>query len=62
MTRIKAAITRDIVLTRPRSISREDYERSIRERLDRLFAGGEAMGAEPAAGPAPTGPAPAATV
>jgi len=54
VTRIKAAITRDIVLTRPRSISREDYERSIRERLDVIFNGREALGAEPAAGPAPT--------
>jgi hypothetical protein len=48
VARIKAAIIRDIVLTRPRSISREEFERSIRERVDRLFTGHETLGAEPA--------------
>ncbi|THD53006.1 MAG: hypothetical protein E8A12_19170 [Phenylobacterium sp.] len=44
VTVIKDAIAKDIVLTRPRSASRDDYERSIRERLDSLFSGQEAVG------------------
>ena len=44
VTIIKDAIAKDIVLTRPRSASRDEYERSIRERLDSLFSGEEAVG------------------
>ena len=42
--RIKDAIAKDIVLSCPRSVSREDYDRSVRQRLDRVFAGEEAVG------------------
>lgn len=45
--RIKDAIARDIVLTRPRSAARSDYEDSIRQRLDALFAGHEKLEPEP---------------
>lgn len=41
--RIKDAIAKDIALSRPRSAPREDYERSIRERLDALFVGKESL-------------------
>ena len=47
--RIKDAIVRDIMLTRPRSVSREEFERTIRPRLDALFAGEAAVGREPTA-------------
>jgi len=36
--RIKDAIAKDISLSRPRSVSREEYLGHIRERLDGLFA------------------------
>jgi hypothetical protein len=45
--RIKEAIAKDIALSRPRSAPKEDYERSIRERLDRLFAGKESLSESP---------------
>jgi hypothetical protein len=45
--RIKDAIAKDIALSRPRSAPREDYERSIRERLDGLFAGKESLTESP---------------
>jgi hypothetical protein len=45
--RIKEAIAKDIALSRPRSAPREDYERSIRERLDALFAGKESLSESP---------------
>lgn len=38
---IKEAIARDIAPTRPRSDSREEYKRTVGERLDGLFAGAE---------------------
>ena len=47
IARIKDAIARDIALTRPRSIQRDVYERSIRERLDKLFGGDEPVGETP---------------
>jgi hypothetical protein len=37
--RIKDAIAKDISLSRPRSISRDEYMGLVRERLDGLFAG-----------------------
>jgi hypothetical protein len=49
--RIKEAIARDIALTRPRSVSREEYERTVRERLDGLFAGAEDGPSAPEATP-----------
>jgi hypothetical protein len=39
--RIKDAIAKDIAITRPRSTSREEYQRMVRERLDGLFLGKE---------------------
>ncbi len=44
ITRIKDAIFDDIALSRPSSLSREEFERSTRRRLDRLFAGEEKVG------------------
>ena len=35
--RIKDAIARDLVLSRPRNAWRSDYESSIRHRLDEVF-------------------------
>ncbi|MFI4965978.1 MAG: hypothetical protein ACHP9T_11500 [Caulobacterales bacterium] len=46
VTRIKDAIAKDISLSRPRSAPREDYERSLRERLDGLFGGKQPVGGE----------------
>lgn len=48
VNRIKDAIAKDIALSRPRSASREEYERTVRERLDGLFNGKEPLGGEPA--------------
>jgi hypothetical protein len=45
--RIKEAIAKDIALSRPRSTPKEEHERSIRERLDRLFAGKESLSDSP---------------
>jgi hypothetical protein len=47
VARIKEAIAKDIALSRPRSVSRDDYERSIRLRLDSLFSGQETIGSGP---------------
>jgi hypothetical protein len=41
LTRIKDAILLDLCLTRPRSLSKEEFEHSTRRRLDALFAGEE---------------------
>lgn len=45
ITRIKEAIFDDVALSRPSSVSKEEFERSTRRRLDRLFAGEEKVGA-----------------
>jgi hypothetical protein len=42
--RIKDAILGELALSRPRSVSKEDYNRSMRQRLDRLFSGDEPVG------------------
>ena len=47
VARIKEAIAKDIALSRPRSAPKDDYERSIRERLDALFAGKESLSEAP---------------
>jgi hypothetical protein len=39
--RIKDAITRELVLQRPRSAPKLEFERSIRHRLDSLFRDGD---------------------
>lgn len=48
VTRIKEAIVKELSLTRSRSSSKEEFERSTRKRLDALFAG-EAHVEEPSA-------------
>ena len=53
LSRIKDAIAKDIALSRPRSADREEYDRSLRARLDSLFAGQVAVGVGP---PAEIGP------
>jgi hypothetical protein len=47
ITRIKDAIARDISLSRPRSASKEEYEATVRRRLDALFSGRETLGPGP---------------
>ncbi|WP_294392180.1 hypothetical protein [uncultured Sphingomonas sp.] len=44
MDRIKGAISREIAITAPPSARREEYEREVRLRLDRLFTGEERVG------------------
>jgi hypothetical protein len=48
ITRIKEAIAKDLLLSRPRHAERDAYENTLRGRLDRLFAGEERVGAEKA--------------
>ncbi|KKC24552.1 hypothetical protein [Sphingomonas sp. SRS2] len=45
--RIKDAICGDLMLSRPAAVNREEYERSIRRRLDALFQGREPVGKTP---------------
>jgi hypothetical protein len=45
--RIKDAILGDIMLAKPPSADAADYERSLRKRLDGLFAGSEPFGSQP---------------
>jgi hypothetical protein len=47
MERIKDAISRDIAVGCPPSARRDEYERDVRGRLDRLFAGDERVGDQP---------------
>jgi hypothetical protein len=42
--RIKDAICGDLMLSKPTAIEREEYEGSIRRRLDALFQGREPVG------------------
>ncbi|MFA6117566.1 MAG: hypothetical protein WC729_26480 [Sphingomonas sp.] len=51
ITRIKEAIFDDLALGRPGSLSKEEFERSTRLRLDRLFAGEEKLGPGEVAAP-----------
>lgn len=44
VTRIKDAIAADLALARPRAVKPEEFDRSLRERLDALFAGTEPVG------------------
>ncbi len=41
--RIKDAIGRELALSRPRTLSKEEHARATRARLDRLFAGEEQL-------------------
>ena len=45
--RIKAAILSDIMLTRPITVPRTEYEKTISRRLDALFSGEERFGPKP---------------
>lgn len=47
--RIKDAIAKDIALSRPRTVPAAEFDRSTRARLDRLFAGEQALERDPAA-------------
>jgi hypothetical protein len=47
--RVKDAIVKELCLSRPASASREAFERTIRLRLDALFAGEGAVGRTPPA-------------
>ncbi len=51
--RIKDAIFGEISLRRPASVPKEEYNRTMRRRLDALFAGSEPLGQKP---PVPIGP------
>lgn len=47
LCRIKDAIFGEISLHRPASVPKEEYDRTIRRRLDALFAGDEVLGVKP---------------
>eukprot|EP01037_Dinobryon_pediforme_P022923 gene22923-24233_t len=49
VTRIKAAIADELELSRPSTVSKAEFDRTTRRRLDRLFAGDEKL----ASGPGP---------
>jgi hypothetical protein len=49
VTRIKAAIANELELSRPSTVSKAEFDRTTRRRLDRLFAGDEKL----ASGPGP---------
>ena len=42
--RIKEAIAKEISLNRPRSVSAENFDEHLRQRLDRLFSGEDPVG------------------
>ncbi|HZZ32615.1 MAG TPA: hypothetical protein VFE10_11550 [Phenylobacterium sp.] len=45
--RIKEAIVKELSLSRSRSASKQEFERTTRLRLDALFAGDERLGEQP---------------
>jgi hypothetical protein len=47
--RIKDAIFGEIALRRPTSVPKDEYDRTMRRRLDALFAGQEKIGNKPPA-------------
>ena len=49
VTRIKAAIADELELSRPSTVSKAEFDRTTRRRLDRLFAGDEKLAPGPAA-------------
>jgi hypothetical protein len=49
LSRIKDAVYGEISLRRPASVSREEYDRTMRRRLDALFSGEETIGTTPPA-------------
>ena len=46
VARIKDAMAKDLLLSRPRHADQNAYEETLRARLDRLFAGEEQVGQE----------------
>ena len=46
ITRIKDAIASDICLSRPRTLSKEEFDTLIRRRLDALFSGEERVSSQ----------------
>lgn len=52
--RIKTAIANDLALSRPGSISKEEFSRTTRLRLDRLFSGEESLPLHPPSPDKPT--------
>ncbi len=46
--RIKDAIARDLMLSRPRTVPAAEFERSTRARLDRIFSGEQPLERDPA--------------
>lgn len=47
VTRIKAAIADELELSRPSTVSKSEFDRTTRRRLDRLFAGDEKLAPAP---------------
>ncbi|MGY2735864.1 hypothetical protein [Sphingomonas sp. UYP23] len=47
VTRIKAAIADELELSRPSTVSKAEFDRTTRRRLDRLFAGEEKLAPGP---------------
>lgn len=47
LTRIKEAMVRELSLSRPPNTEREEYEQTMRERLDRLISGEEQLAPAP---------------
>jgi hypothetical protein len=47
LDRIKEAIVKELCLSRPAAASREEFSRTVRLRLDHLFAGEDAVGVAP---------------
>lgn len=41
--RVKNAIADDLALSKPSSLSKEEFDRTTRQRLDRLFSGEETL-------------------
>ena len=49
LDRIKDAIVKDLCLSRPRIMPREQFARATRERLDLIFSGERSLDRDPAA-------------
>ncbi|WP_010185867.1 hypothetical protein [Sphingomonas sp. PAMC 26605] len=50
VTRIKAAIADELELSRPSTVSKAEFDRTTRRRLDRLFSGDEKLTPSPSSG------------
>jgi hypothetical protein len=47
LDRIKDAVVKELCLSRPAAATREAFERTVRMRLDALFAGEDTVGRQP---------------